>query len=169
MDQKVERLFQGKNLVFIATINLDGSPQLTPVWGDYQNGYILVNTAEGRIKHRNVLHDSRVAVCVVAHDNPLDMTTIRGKVIDIIPDYEYSHAKFAFGDGIYSSTFFMATGFHGFHVLVGTIFLIIILFRTMAGHFKPEQHFGFEAAAWYWHFVDVVWLFLFFSIYWWGG
>ena len=77
--------------------------------------------------------------------------------------------KFAFGDGIYSSTFFMATGFHGFHVLVGTIFLIVILFRTMAGHFKPEQHFGFEAAAWYWHFVDVVWLFLFFSIYWWGG
>ena len=63
----------------------------------------------------------------------------------------------------------MATGFHGFHVLVGTIFLIIILFRTLAGHFKPEQHFGFEAAAWYWHFVDVVWLFLFFSIYWWGG
>ena len=62
----------------------------------------------------------------------------------------------------------MATGFHGFHVLVGTIFLIIILFRTLAGHFKPEQHFGFEAAAWYWHFVDVVWLFLFFSIYWWG-
>ena len=92
MDQKVERLFQEKNLIFIATINLDGSPQLTPVWGDYQDGYILVNTAEGRIKHRNVLHDSRVAVCVVSHDNPLDMTTIRGKVISIIPDYDYSHA-----------------------------------------------------------------------------
>ena len=62
----------------------------------------------------------------------------------------------------------MATGFHGFHVLVGTIFLIVVLFRALAGHFKPDQHFGFEAAAWYWHFVDVVWLFLFFSIYWWG-
>ncbi len=57
----------------------------------------------------------------------------------------------------------------GFHVLVGTIFLIVVLFRALAGHFKPDQHFGFEAAAWYWHFVDVVWLFLFFSIYWWGG
>ena len=92
MDQKVKRLFEEKNLIFIATINLDGSPHLTPVWGDYQDGCILVNTDEGRIKHRNVLHDSRVAVCVVAHDNPLDMTTIRGKVIDIIPDYDYLHA-----------------------------------------------------------------------------
>ena len=92
MDQKVEQLFQGKNLIFIATINLDGSPQLTPVWGDYHDDHILVNTAEGRIKHRNVLHDSRVAVCVVAHDNPLDMTTIRGKVVEIIPDYNYIHA-----------------------------------------------------------------------------
>ena len=92
MDQKVERLFQEKNLVFIATINLDGSPPLTPVWGDYQDGCILLNTAEGRIKHRNVLHDSRVAVCVVSHDNPLDMITIRGSVIEIIPDYDYNHA-----------------------------------------------------------------------------
>ena len=92
MDQKVERLFHEKNLIFIATVNLDGSPQLTPVWGDYQDEHILVNTAEGRIKHRNVLHDSRVAVCVVADDNPLDMTTIRGKVIEIIPDYDYVHA-----------------------------------------------------------------------------
>ena len=92
MDQKVERLFHEKNLIFIATINLDGSPQLTPVWGDYQDGHILVNTSEGRIKHRNVLHDSRVAVCVVSRDNPLDMTTIRGNVLEIIPDYDYIHA-----------------------------------------------------------------------------
>ena len=92
MDQKVERLFRENNLIFIATINLDGSPQLTTVWGDYQDGHILVNTAEGRIKHRNVLHDSRVAVCVVSHDNPLDMTTIRGNVVDIISDYDYTHA-----------------------------------------------------------------------------
>ena len=88
----VEKLFQEKNLVFIATINLDGSPQLTPVWGNYQAGYILLNTAEGRIKHRNVLHDSRVAVCVVSHDNPHDMITIRGNVVEIIPDYDYNHA-----------------------------------------------------------------------------
>ena len=92
MDPKVEKLFQEKNLVFIATINLDGSPQLTPVWGDYQDGYILLNTAEGRIKHRNVLRDSRVAVCVVSHDNPQDMITIRGNVVEIIPDYDYNHA-----------------------------------------------------------------------------
>ena len=92
MVQKVERLFQGKNLIFIATINLDGSPQLTPVWGDYHGEHILINTAEGRIKHRNVLHDSRVAVCVVSRDNPLDMTTIRGNVLEIIPDYDYIHA-----------------------------------------------------------------------------
>ena len=92
MDQKVERLFRENNLIFIATINLDGSPQLTPVWGDYQDDHILVSTAEGRIKHRNVLHDSRVAVCVVSHENPLDMTTIRGNVVDIISDYDYAHA-----------------------------------------------------------------------------
>src|SRR3546814_18362889 len=63
----------------------------------------------------------------------------------------------------------MATGFHGFHVLVGTIFLIVCLVRAYKGHFTPQQHFGFEAAAWYWHFVDVVWLFLFIIVYVWGG
>ena len=63
----------------------------------------------------------------------------------------------------------MATGFHGFHVLIGSIFLLVCLFRTMKGHFNPSQHVGFEAAAWYWHFVDVVWLFLFAAIYIWGG
>jgi cytochrome c oxidase subunit 3 len=69
---------------------------------------------------------------------------------------------------IYGSTFFMATGFHGFHVIIGTIFLIVCLSAPEAGHFTPKQHFGFEAAAWYWHFVDVVWLFLFAAIYVWG-
>ena len=70
---------------------------------------------------------------------------------------------------IYPSTFFLATGFHGFHVIVGTCFLIVCWFRARAGHFTPDRHFGFEAAAWYWHFVDVVWLFLFICIYWWGA
>jgi cytochrome c oxidase subunit III len=83
--------------------------------------------------------------------------------------YEYGHAAFGFKEGIYPSTFYMATGFHGFHVFVGTIFLIVCLFRSMSGHFKPDQHVGFEAAAWYWHFVDVVWLFLFIWVYWWGS
>lgn len=83
--------------------------------------------------------------------------------------YEYVHAPFKFTDGIYASTFFMATGFHGFHVLVGTLFLLVCTLRAVAGQFTTDRHFGFEAAAWYWHFVDVVWLFLFVGIYWWGN
>jgi len=83
--------------------------------------------------------------------------------------YEYAHAAFGFTDTIYASAFYMATGFHGFHVLVGTIFLAVCLARARAGAFSPERHFGFEAAAWYWHFVDVVWLFLFVCVYWIGA
>jgi cytochrome c oxidase subunit 3 len=82
---------------------------------------------------------------------------------------EYYEADFTISDGIYGSTFFLTTGFHGFHVLVGTTFLIVCFFRVLSYHFTRNHHFGFEAAAWYWHFVDVVWLFLFGSIYWWGG
>ena len=100
-------------------------------------------------------------------------TVLLGALFTCIQVYEYSHAAFAFsrdnGGNIYGSTFFMATGFHGFHVLIGTIFLIVCLFRAMAGQFTPKQHFGFEAAAWYWHFVDVVWLFLFACIYIWAS
>jgi len=92
MDDKAVQLFSGKNLVFIATLMKDGSPQLSPVWANYTDGYIMVNTAEGRIKHKNVLRDSRVAVSVVSKDNPLDMTTIRGTVEELIPDYDYVHA-----------------------------------------------------------------------------
>jgi len=91
MDQKAENLFKDKNLVFIATLMKDGGPQLSPVWADYDDGYIMVNTAEGRTKHRNVLNDPRVAVSVVSHANPLDMTTVRGTVVEIIPDYDYVH------------------------------------------------------------------------------
>ena len=83
--------------------------------------------------------------------------------------YEYSHAAFNFSGNIYGATFFMATGFHGFHVLVGTIFLIVCLVRAYLGQFTPTQHLGFEFAAWYWHFVDVVWIFLFVCIYVWGA
>ncbi|MBS0286513.1 MAG: cytochrome c oxidase subunit 3 [Proteobacteria bacterium] len=78
----------------------------------------------------------------------------------------YHHFKLTLGSGIYGSTFFMLTGFHGAHVTIGTIMLIIILMRCLKGHFTPEHHFGFEAVAWYWHFVDVVWLFLFVFVYW---
>jgi cytochrome c oxidase subunit III len=99
----------------------------------------------------------------------LGLTILLGAAFTCVQAYEYAHAAFAFKDGVYSSTFYMATGFHGFHVLVGTIFLIVCFFRAVNGHFTPERHFGFEAAAWYWHFVDVVWLFLFVAIYWWGS
>ena len=92
MEQKAIDLFMGKNLVFVATIMKDGSPQLSPVWANYEDGHILINTAEGRVKHKNVKRDPRVAVSVVSKNNPLDMTTIRGRVQEIIPDYEYQHA-----------------------------------------------------------------------------
>lgn len=93
------------------------------------------------------------------------LTVLLGISFTVLQAVEYMHAPFKFGDGIYSSTFFMATGFHGFHVIIGTIFLAVCYFRARAGHFKPGHHFGLEAAAWYWHFVDVVWLFLFFAVY----
>ena len=96
-------------------------------------------------------------------------TVVLGILFTICQAYEYAHAGFGFANHIYGSTFFMATGFHGFHVIVGTIFLTVCLIRAMGGDFTPKQHFGFEAAAWYWHFVDVVWLFLFTCIYVWGA
>ena len=94
MDDKVIKLFKERNLVFIATIMKDGSPQLSPVWADIEDDHhVLVNTAEGRIKHKNVLRDPRVAISVVDNNNPLNMTTMRGKVVEIIPDYQYQHAN----------------------------------------------------------------------------
>ena len=114
--------------------------------------------------HHALLHNDRKGlkwglICTIA----------LGILFTFVQVYEYDHAAFNFAGSIYGSTFFMATGFHGFHVIVGTIFLIVCLFRALAGHFTPQQHFGFEAAAWYWHFVDVVWLFLFAAIYVWGS
>jgi cytochrome c oxidase subunit III len=114
--------------------------------------------------HHALLHNDRSMLKIM-----LAITVALGILFSCVQAYEYIHAPFAFKDSIYGSTFFMATGFHGFHVLVGTIFLIVCLIRAMMGHFRPEKHFGFEAAAWYWHFVDVVWLFLFFAIYIWGS
>jgi cytochrome c oxidase subunit 3 len=123
----------------------------------------------------------------------LIVTVLLGMSFTAVQAYEYSHAAFTFGlnhaqlmpftdeahkhltagmgnlNAIYGSAFFMATGFHGLHVIIGTIFLIVCLGRAIAGHFTPARHFGFEAAAWYWHFVDVVWLFLFAWIYVWGA
>jgi cytochrome c oxidase subunit 3 len=99
----------------------------------------------------------------------LVLTVILGMIFTSLQAYEYHHAAFSYGGHIYGSTFFMATGFHGAHVIIGTIFLTVCLLRAIAGDFTPQQHFGFEAAAWYWHFVDVVWLFLFACIYVWGA
>ena len=96
-------------------------------------------------------------------------TVLLGAIFTMFQAYEYSHAEFGFRDNIYGANFFMATGFHGFHVLVGTLFLLVMLIRANRGEMTAEKHLGFEAAAWYWHFVDVVWLFLFAGIYVWGG
>lgn len=96
------------------------------------------------------------------------LTVILGLFFSAVQAFEYSHAAFDFSGHIYGATFFMATGFHGAHVIIGTIFLIVCLWRAYLGHFTPQQHLGLEFAAWYWHFVDVVWLFLFASIYVWG-
>jgi cytochrome c oxidase subunit III len=95
----------------------------------------------------------------------LALTIILGVCFTLCQGYEYGHAGFKYAGNIYGATFFMATGFHGAHVIIGTIFLTVCLLRALKGHFTPQQHFGFEAAAWYWHFVDVVWLFLFSCIY----
>jgi cytochrome c oxidase subunit 3 len=100
----------------------------------------------------------------------LGLTILLGMSFTGFQIMEYSEAPFKFsGGGIYPAVFFLATGFHGFHVIVGTCFLIVCWFRAREGQFTPARHFGFEAAAWYWHFVDVVWLFLFVAVYWWGG
>jgi cytochrome c oxidase subunit 3 len=113
--------------------------------------------------HHAIIHGDREGA-----KQALWLTVALGLLFTMVQAYEYSHAHFGFSGNIYGATFFMATGFHGFHVIVGTIFLAVCLLRLYAGQFTPTQHFGFEAAAWYWHFVDVVWLFLFACIYVWG-
>ena len=114
--------------------------------------------------HHALIHGDREGL-----KKGLWLTIILGALFSSIQAYEYLHAPFGFKGLNYSAAFYMATGFHGFHVLIGTIFLIVCLVRTYRGDFTPKQHFGFEAAAWYWHFVDVVWLFLFVVVYVWGG
>ncbi|MBO6899890.1 MAG: cytochrome c oxidase subunit 3 [Rhizobiaceae bacterium] len=114
--------------------------------------------------HHALLHNDRKGLVW-----GLALTVALGVLFTCVQAYEYAEAPFQFSQSIYGATFFMATGFHGFHVLIGTIFLLVCLFRAMAGHFTPQQHFGFEAAAWYWHFVDVVWLFLFACVYVWAS
>nr|UZT67668.1 cytochrome coxidase subunit III [Attagenus unicolor japonicus]BBE24800.1 cytochrome c oxidase subunit III [Attagenus unicolor japonicus] len=99
----------------------------------------------------------------------LSLTVILGIYFSLLQGFEYIEATFTISDSVYGSSFFMATGFHGIHVLIGSTFLLTCLMRLINNHFSSIHHFGFEAAAWYWHFVDVVWLFLYISIYWWGS
>nr|YP_009590296.1 cytochrome c oxidase subunit III [Alcidodes juglans]QBM10383.1 cytochrome c oxidase subunit III [Alcidodes juglans] len=98
----------------------------------------------------------------------LFITVLLGVFFTILQGYEYFQAPFTIADSIYGSTFFMTTGLHGIHVIIGTIFLFVCFMRMFFCHFSHTHHFGFEAAAWYWHFVDAVWLILYMSIYWWG-
>lgn len=99
----------------------------------------------------------------------LVLTIVLGFYFTALQALEYVEASFSIADSVYGSTFFIATGFHGLHVIIGTLFLTVCLTRSIIGHFSPNHHIGLEAAIWYWHFVDVVWLFLFVSIYWWGS
>nr|QEJ81544.1 cytochrome c oxidase subunit 3 [Diaphanes sp. FM11] len=99
----------------------------------------------------------------------LGITIILGSYFSLLQGYEYMESSFTISDSVYGSTFFMATGFHGMHVIIGTMFLSISLYRLIINQLSSAHHFGFEAAAWYWHFVDMVWLLLYVSIYWWGS
>nr|QLD96912.1 cytochrome c oxidase subunit 3 [Ogadenus brumpti ssp. 1 BJM-2017]QLD96925.1 cytochrome c oxidase subunit 3 [Ogadenus brumpti ssp. 1 BJM-2017]UYB77903.1 cytochrome c oxidase subunit III [Ogadenus brumpti]UYB77916.1 cytochrome c oxidase subunit III [Ogadenus brumpti] len=98
----------------------------------------------------------------------LFFTILLGIFFSVLQSWEYFQAPFSISDSIYGSTFFMATGFHGLHVIIGSLFLFTSLTRLFLNHFSKSHHFGFEASAWYWHFVDVVWLFLYTFIYWWA-
>ena len=97
------------------------------------------------------------------------LTIVLAIIFTKLQEVEYVTAPFGISDSVYGACFFLTTGFHGFHVFVGTCFLTVCLIRIFVSQFTKQHHFGFEAAAWYWHFVDVVWLFLFVTIYWWGS
>lgn len=126
---------------------------------------LLTSGAAATWAHHALAHENNRKDLV----NGLIIAILLGMLFTFFQAYEYIEAPFSFSGNIYGANFFMATGFHGFHVIIGTLFLAICLFRALAGHFTPERHIGFEAAAWYWHFVDVVWLFLFAAVYIWGS
>lgn len=114
--------------------------------------------------HRSFLVGDRKSAIIA-----LTATILLGLIFTACQGFEYATAPFSVNDGVYGSIFYLTTGFHGFHVLVGTLFLIVNLWRQTQYHFTRQHHFGFEAGAWYWHFVDVVWIFLFTTLYWWGS
>lgn len=147
----------------------DTGKQFTPMgaWGipAWNTLILLTSGATVTWAHWGLLKDNRAQLIT-----GLFLTVTLGLLFIALQAYEYAHAYTQLGltlkTGVYGSTFFMLTGFHGLHVTLGTVMLITILVRSLKGHFKPNQHFGFEAVAWYWHFVDVVWLGLFIFVYW---
>ncbi len=158
-------------------------PILSNVAGPWPNGGLEAMGAGGIPMLNTLILVTSSATVTVAHHAILEndrktlvrwtgITFILGIIFLGFQAYEYWHlieTEWKISDGIYPSAFFLATGFHGFHVFIGTTFLIVCFFRARAGHFTPDQHVGFEAAAWYWHFVDVVWIFLYVNVYWWGS
>lgn len=116
------------------------------------------------ICHHGIIHGDTILAL-----ESIDLTLCYAMIFIIEQYFEYLHSSFSINDGIYGSTFFMLTGFHGFHVIIGAIFIGVCFIRLWFGHFSSSHHVGFEAAAWYWHFVDVVWLGPYISLYWWGS
>ena len=142
-----------------------GTEVLDPLRLPLMNTFVLVTSSFAV----NVAHDDLRQGDRQGFKNFLALGIGLGALFVITQAYEYIHAPFAFKNSIYGATFFMATGFHGAHVIIGVIFLTVCLARAWAGQFTPRQHLGFQFAAWYWHFVDVVWIFLFTCIYLWGS
>ncbi|WHZ10616.1 MAG: Cytochrome c oxidase polypeptide III [Burkholderiaceae bacterium] len=139
---------------------------MTPFWIPTINTALLLSSAVTVTIAHHLLRADRRALTIVF----MWITVILGASFLGLQSYEYIHAytelNLKLTSGVYGSTFFMLTGFHGFHVFIGTLMLISITIRLMSGHFTPKRHFGFEGAAWYWHFVDVVWLGLYVFVYW---
>jgi len=152
-----------------AADSVPGPNQFSPMgaWGIPAINTLILLTSGATVTwaHWGLLKNNRSQLVI-----GLFLTVALGIAFITLQAYEYAHAYKELGltlkTGIYGATFFMLTGFHGFHVTMGTIMLIVILGRALKGHFRPDSHFGFEAVAWYWHFVDVVWLFLFIFVYW---
>nr|YP_004285872.1 cytochrome c oxidase subunit III [Acridotheres tristis]ADY15508.1 cytochrome c oxidase subunit III [Acridotheres tristis] len=157
--------------------SLAPTPELGGQWPPV--GITPLNPMEVPLLNTAILLASGVTVTWAHHSiteanrkqaiHALTLTVLLGFYFTALQAMEYYEAPFTIADGVYGSTFFVATGFHGLHVIIGSTFLLVCLLRLIKYHFTSNHHFGFEAAAWYWHFVDVVWLLLYISIYWWGS
>nr|ACR55900.1 cytochrome c oxidase subunit III [Endomyzostoma sp. MZ-2009] len=138
---------------------------INPMFMPLLNTIILLSSgATITFSHYSLLHNKKNEMLKM-----LMITILLGIYFSILQLIEYKDVSFSFSDSVYGSTFYIATGFHGMHVIIGTIFLVISFIRQKCYTFKYNHHIGFEMAVWYWHFVDVVWIFLFISIYWWGS